>query len=1351
MTFSGSVPQTLTGSVEFFSGSTLLGTVPVTGGQAQLSIVLPGGTNSLVAQYSGDTNFAGSTSPTVTEQVTKANTTTTLSDGLVGSTTTYGDPVTLTATVASAGGPAPTGTVTFTDGSTTLGSATVAGGQAVLSLATLPGGSAQIVASYGGDNFSNDSASSTLTVTVAPDSTSLAVSSDANPAIAGSPVHLTATVTNTSGTGLVPTGTVTFAAGSTVIGSAPVNGSGQAVVTWTAPPGDTTTIITANFTSNPAGNFAPSAGSLTEVSTKVPTQTVLTGSGQITPGTPFQLQVAVNWNAFPGAPHIGGTAVISDGAGHQCTAVITDQFGLYGAGTCDVTMANVGSYRFTATYSGDGTFDASVSGTTTVTVVPGPSAIQASVTLGPTGWWVIGQQITVSWSVTGAPAGSGGTVTVSALNRFGPVLCTSTSLVGSCSITVSSNVSLPTPYLLGSGQLYLLYSGSSNYSASQTTVTGTVAVCAPFNPQALPAGAGTLTTSTPPNCGSEYLLGSTLAVSETPNPGYAFLEWSDGETAPQINVTFNGGPTYASFTVASGHIAIGVAPGDAPYGQVFFQSQGTCFGQLDRSCYVGGTSATVVAQTFIAADQFYGWTLDGSLYSTNPQVTVPGGADHTLLANFGPTCDTTGQVTFATSGPGTVSGTPPVHDCNNPFAGAGYIPGSLGNTPITATASTSGPNYFSGWTWNGGSATTTVPGYANFRFSGLNTTSSRAALGYVAGGGTLTANFSTCVQLSTSEIGDVPGPLSVSPDGSCPTMGPGWYAPGTQITVLRPSGTQRVAQVRGAVTADYAGGGDPGFWTFTLNGNQSFQALFYDPVYCAPLGISVNPPGSADFSYKDSSGLCPTGTYGDVNAANGQRGGSVTFSLTPHGGHPLTGIDVATHRANDNSAYGYKVFGSQRPILYGPSSATAWICEGVTPQVTLVSPNGTAHTSSPPAGTDFLDAFPPPNCPIAPYAWTVGTIVTFGALAPSASYTFEGFDGATSGANPNPFKTVLLDGSQQGINLTADYGVNCGTLTFHATEVSDDHLSLQVPPNCPDEPASANRYIVGSQVPIFASDAGNHNFDGWGGTPQDNDPSFNPAFVTINGDMSVTAYYSKQSAGQVLGGGFKTAGNYLAGTAKQVVGVLGTVAGTLVQGPLGIFGGVAAIVDAAGAKQGWLDDIAQTMSFLTSSMNCANAWAEATPPDPGKPPQFNNVTAQLGKIGAAGIKTNEAYNAYQEAQAEYLALQKASASLNGTDTGALYAAQAARINEGSWYTGYQVSTTTEEATNSVLGSIGIAVTVGFAIYQMAKAGSGVKFNADATQAWTTGGDAYQACLDASIPSYVGAPPLDQTTASSSSG
>jgi hypothetical protein len=71
VTFTATVsPATATGSVQFLEGSTILGTAPVTGGVAALSLSnLPVGRHAIKAAYNGDTNYLAGTSATLTQTV----------------------------------------------------------------------------------------------------------------------------------------------------------------------------------------------------------------------------------------------------------------------------------------------------------------------------------------------------------------------------------------------------------------------------------------------------------------------------------------------------------------------------------------------------------------------------------------------------------------------------------------------------------------------------------------------------------------------------------------------------------------------------------------------------------------------------------------------------------------------------------------------------------------------------------------------------------------------------------------------------------------------------------------------------------------------------------------------------------------------------------------------------------------------------------------------------------------------------------------------------------------------------------------------------------------------------------
>src|SRR5207245_7692626 len=128
-------------------------------------------------------------------------------------------------TVTSPAG-APTGTWTFRDGATVLATLTLVNGSASLSISTLAVGSHPLTAAYGGSATFAASTSAVVTQIVnapAAAATTTTLTSTPNPSTTGQAVTLNATVTSAAG---VPTGTVTFREGATVLGTATlVNGS----------------------------------------------------------------------------------------------------------------------------------------------------------------------------------------------------------------------------------------------------------------------------------------------------------------------------------------------------------------------------------------------------------------------------------------------------------------------------------------------------------------------------------------------------------------------------------------------------------------------------------------------------------------------------------------------------------------------------------------------------------------------------------------------------------------------------------------------------------------------------------------------------------------------------------------------------------------------------------------------------------------------------------------------------------------------------------------------------------------------------------------------------------------------
>ena len=212
-----------TGTVVFSEGGTIYGSVTLSAGVAQLTLPqLLVGKHTITAQYSGDVSDKSSKA-NLTETIQGASSATAVSSSLNPSN--YGQAVVFTATVTSTAG-VPDGTVTFKNGSQGLGTATLSGGQAQLSVTTIDAGARTIKAVYNGSStFATSQSSMQQVVVAAP--TTVTLSASPNPAASGQAVTFTATVNCSTA---VPTGTVTFKDGKTVLGTASVV-AGQASFT----------------------------------------------------------------------------------------------------------------------------------------------------------------------------------------------------------------------------------------------------------------------------------------------------------------------------------------------------------------------------------------------------------------------------------------------------------------------------------------------------------------------------------------------------------------------------------------------------------------------------------------------------------------------------------------------------------------------------------------------------------------------------------------------------------------------------------------------------------------------------------------------------------------------------------------------------------------------------------------------------------------------------------------------------------------------------------------------------------------------------------------------------------------
>jgi hypothetical protein len=565
-------PATATGAVSFYANGTVVGTVNLAGGQAQFSITtLATGSTLLMARYGGDVTYAGSTSNVVAQVVAAAPAVTLTSSP---NPSAAGQAVSFTATIVPASA---TGSVQFLDGGTVLGTTAISGSSAVLALSTLPVGTHSVTAVYSGDNNNPGATSAVLIQTVNKASSSVALSSSANPATAGQTLTVTATVT--PGTA---TGTVQFLDGATVLGTSPVAG-GVATLSLSTLSADTHA-ITAVYSGD--GTYLTSTSAvLTQVVNKVVTNvTVVLSQNPAAFGRSIPLSATVT----PGSAT--GTVQFLDGSTVLGTAPVT-------AGTATISIATlpVGPHAITAVYSGDAVNAGSTSTAATETINVRTSNVVVSSSINPSAF---GQAVTLSASVT--PASTTGTLQ---FLDSSTVLGTATVANGSAAFTVST---LP----VGTHSITVKYSGDTNDGPSTSAPISQTVQQAP-----------TTTTLTSNVNRTPQGQAVPLSVAVTPSPATGSVNLLNGTTVIATSALVNG---VATFSISN--LPVGSNSVSARY--------------LGDASYAASTSATVVQVVLIPTSTVLTTSPNPSTYGAAVTLTVtasPSSATGPVQFNSGDT------------------------------------------------------------------------------------------------------------------------------------------------------------------------------------------------------------------------------------------------------------------------------------------------------------------------------------------------------------------------------------------------------------------------------------------------------------------------------------------------------------------------------------------------------------------------------------------------------------------------------------------------------------------------------------------------------------------------------------------
>lgn len=262
----------------------------------------------------------------------------------------YGDLVTLTATLAD--GNAPSGTVTFKDGSTTLGSVSLSGSTATYITSGLASGDHSITAVYGGDGNNERATSSSVSVTVAKAAPTVTLSASDAAATIGEPITFTA---NLSG-GIAPTGTVTFMEGSNELSTASLSGSSATLTTADLAVGSHT--LKAVYSGDGNNQSITSSEVDIIVAKATPTLAVTASDSNPLIGSSVTLTASLTDAVSP-----TGSVTFKDGATVLGTETLAG-----GSASLSLASLSAGSHSITAVFDGDTANEAATSAAITVDV-----------------------------------------------------------------------------------------------------------------------------------------------------------------------------------------------------------------------------------------------------------------------------------------------------------------------------------------------------------------------------------------------------------------------------------------------------------------------------------------------------------------------------------------------------------------------------------------------------------------------------------------------------------------------------------------------------------------------------------------------------------------------------------------------------------------------------------------------------------------------------------------------------------------------------------------------------------------------------------------------------------------------
>jgi hypothetical protein len=349
--------------------------------------------------------------------------------------------------------------------------------------------------------------------------TTTALTASPNPATVGQTVTLTATVAETSGSG-VPTGSVTFYDGTTSLGTGTLSSGSATYSTSSLAVGSHS--ITARYGGDTNNATSTSAAVTVTVNALAATATTLTASAtNIVTGTAITFTAAVKETSGSAAP--SGAVTFYDGTTSLGTGTLSS-----GSATYSSSSLAVGAHSITASYGGDTNNASSTSAAISVTVTPTPLVSTTTLTSSSAST-AAGSSVTFA-AVVAPPSGTTTvpTGTVTFLN--GTTTLGTGTLNGSGAATYTT-ASLP----VGTDSITAQYGGDGVFATSTSTAVSVVVGTPNFSLSLSPStvsiaggGSGTTTVTATPTFG--FASAITFACSGL--PAHATCTFSPATVTP---------------------------------------------------------------------------------------------------------------------------------------------------------------------------------------------------------------------------------------------------------------------------------------------------------------------------------------------------------------------------------------------------------------------------------------------------------------------------------------------------------------------------------------------------------------------------------------------------------------------------------------------------------------------------------------------------------------------------------------------------------------------------------------------------------------------------------------------------